>query len=430
MVLRMEFAPLPPDGMTGVAALVRQGFGIPRANFERSTALFGADVLRGLHHGGRLVGCAAVWTMDQWFGGRPVPAQGVAAVAVDPAERGRGYGSALVRGLLEDARASGATLSVLYPATLTLYAKAGYGRGGVSFDWSAPPSALAEGPFRDGRITPADPQDATPLAALRRGLLAAGNGLVERNEGLWNFALCPDGEPSDVFLLNGPDGPEGFIAVAAPKRRGLAVADLCLLSGRAARLALGFLAGYRAQVDRVRWRGGPDDPLSLLAAGPAMAGGVAVDAREEWLLRVVDVERALGARGYPAGLAAELTLDVADPLFPANGGRFRLSVSGGRGTAERLSGPAKTGARHTLQRAQERRVAPAGGEAGGRGRRRGDRLAGLRGAEPLDGRPLLTARRGMTQVIPEINSFGFIGLREGVKPVEAAPVTSGGARAA
>ncbi|MCW2236271.1 GNAT family N-acetyltransferase [Azospirillum canadense] len=343
------FGPLSPTNLAAdldaAATLVRQGFGISRENFERSIALFGADVLRGLRLDGRrdgsLVGCAAVWPMDQWFGGRPVPAQGVAAVAVDPAERGRGHGTALVRGILEEARSSGAALSVLYPATFALYARAGYGRGGVSFDWSAPPAAFLGQPLPDdGTITRADPRDATPLAALRRRVLETGNGLVERNEGLWSFALCPDGEPSDLYLLNGPDGPEGYVAVGAPKRRGLAVADICLLSRRAARLAMGFLAGHRAQVDRIRWRGGPDDPLALLASAPATAGGIAVDAREEWLLRILDVERALGARGYPAALTAELLLDVADPLFPANSGLFRLSVAGGRGVAHRLSEPA------------------------------------------------------------------------------------------
>ncbi|MBP2292168.1 GNAT family N-acetyltransferase [Azospirillum rugosum] len=340
MAVRMDFGPLSPADLDAAAALVRQGFGIPRENFERSIALFGTDVLRGLRRDGQLVGCAAVWPMDQWFGGRPVPAHGVAAVAVDPAARGRGHGSALVRGVLEEARASGAALSVLYPATLALYARAGYGRGGVSFDWSAPPAALLDGPPPgDGTVMRAAPRDATPLAALRRRVLETGNGLVERNEGLWSFALCPDGEPSDLFLLNGPDGPEGYVAVGAPKRRSLVVADICLLSRRAAKLALGFLAGYRAQVDRLRWRGGPDDPLALLAPAPAAAGGVAVDAREEWLLRILDVERALSTRGYPAALTAELLLDVADPLFPANGGLFRLFVSGGRGGVQRVSGP-------------------------------------------------------------------------------------------
>ncbi|MDQ2102353.1 GNAT family N-acetyltransferase [Azospirillum isscasi] len=327
------FGPLLPEEWEDAAALVRQGFGIPREYFDRSVELFGPDVMRGLRAGpetdraGQVVACAAVWPMDQWFGGRPVPSCGVAAVAVDPAERGRGCGSALMRGVLEEARAGGAALSVLYPATLPLYTRLGFGRGGVSFDWSAPPASLAAGPPPgDGRVRRTDAADASHLAALRRSLLVSGNGLVERNEGLWSFALCPDGVPSDVYTLDGPAGPEGYIAVAPPAKRRLAVADLCLLSPRAVRLAQGFLGGYRAQVDRVSWRGGPDDPLILLAPD----SGPRADARDEWLLRILDVRRALEARGYPPGIVGELTLDVSDSLIPGNSGCFRLRLSGGK----------------------------------------------------------------------------------------------------
>lgn len=338
------FGPLLPEERTDATALVRQGFGIPREYFDRSVELFGPGVMRGLRAGpeagraGQLVACAAVWPMDQWFGGRPVPSCGVAAVAVDPAQRGRGYGTALMRGLLEEARAGGAALSVLYPATLPVYTRLGFGRGGVSFDWSAPPGALSAGPPPgDGWIRRTDASDASELAALRRSLLTTANGLVERNEGLWSFALCPDGAPSDVYTLGGPRGAEGYVAVAPPSDRKLVVADLCLLSPRSVRLAQGFLAGYRAQVDRVSWRGGPDDPLVLMApdAGPR------ADARDEWLLRILDLRRALEARGYPPGVAGELVLDVSDAVIPENSGTFRLRLSDGKAVVDRV--PEKTG---------------------------------------------------------------------------------------
>lgn len=333
------FGPLLPEDRVDAATLVRQGFGIPREYFDRSVELFGPGVMRGLRAGpeagsaGGLVACAAVWPMDQWFGGRPVPSCGVAAVAVDPAQRGRGYGTALMRGLLEEARAGGAALSVLYPATLPLYTRLGFGRGGVSFDWSAPPAALSAGPPpRDGWIRRTDASDAGQLAALRRSLFTTTNGLVERNEGLWSFALCPDGAPSDVYTLGGSGGLEGYIAVAPPADRKLNVADLCLLSPRAVRLAQGFLGGYRAQVDRVTWRGGPDDPLVLLAP----ERGVRADACDEWLLRILDLPRALESRGYPPGVAGELTLDVSDALIPENSGCFRLSLSDGKASVRPL----------------------------------------------------------------------------------------------
>jgi predicted acetyltransferase len=48
-----------------------------------------------------------------------------------------------------------------------------------------------------------------------------------------------------------------------------------------------------------------------------------------WMVRVLDVAAALEARGWPAGAAGTLHLEVEDDLFPENGGRFVLEVSDG-----------------------------------------------------------------------------------------------------
>ncbi|CAO3420470.1 GNAT family N-acetyltransferase [Azospirillum doebereinerae] len=334
------YGPATANDIGAVARLARQGFGQPREIFDRYAALFGTDTIRCLRRDAAapLSACAAWWSMDQWFGGRPVPAQGVAMVAVDPVARGTGAGSSLMRSLLAEGRATGAAVSVLHPSTLPFYRRLGFGRGGVSCDWSATPATLA-GARRDagldGTIHPADPLDAAPLARLRRLLLAAGNGLPERNEALWTMALCPDGEMSDLFLLGGPDGtPEGYLAVAPPKDQRLVVADLCTPTARSARLALRVLTGYRAQVDRIAWRGGPDDPLALLAEDV----GVRMDGREEWLIRVLDVERALATRGYPSGAMDCVNFEINDFLIPENNRRFHLRVEGGSGV---IASPAR-----------------------------------------------------------------------------------------
>ena len=63
--------------------------------------------------------------------------------------------------------------------------------------------------------------------------------------------------------------------------------------------------------------------------------GVSVQRRREWFTRVVDVPRALSACGYPAGLSAELQIEVADPLVADNDGRWILSVDDGRAEVRR-----------------------------------------------------------------------------------------------
>jgi predicted acetyltransferase len=51
----------------------------------------------------------------------------------------------------------------------------------------------------------------------------------------------------------------------------------------------------------------------------------------DWMLRVVDVRKALEARGYPRGVEAQLHFDIEDDMLPENNGKVTLSVSGGRG---------------------------------------------------------------------------------------------------
>ncbi|ANC93130.1 GNAT family N-acetyltransferase [Azospirillum humicireducens] len=270
--------------------------------------------------------CAAHWMMEQWFGGRPVPVQAVAMVAVDPTRRGAGHGKAMMRSLLMEARAAGAVLSVLCPATLPFYRGLGYGCGGVTCQWSAPPIAFAKPPSIASVLRPADPLDAAPLALLRRPLLADGNGLPDRTEALWTLALCPDGEPADLFRDDG-----GYIAILPPRDRRLAVADHCLPAGATLGGAMSLLAGFRAQVERVTWSGGPEDPLALIAGD-----GLRLDAREEWLVRPLDVVATLERRGYPAGLTESATFEIKDSLIYGNCGRYHLEVARSRGNASKI----------------------------------------------------------------------------------------------
>jgi predicted acetyltransferase len=59
--------------------------------------------------------------------------------------------------------------------------------------------------------------------------------------------------------------------------------------------------------------------------------------RTRWMLRVVDAPAAIRARGYPAGVAAEVHLIIDDPQLPANSGGWRLVVEGGEGRLERAA---------------------------------------------------------------------------------------------
>ena len=105
------------------------------------------------------------------------------------------------------------------------------------------------------------------------------------------------------------------------------VRDVTLTTRDAAIQLLRFFSDHRSIIDTFSWNGGPNDPIAFLHteedAEPIRT--------EPWMVRVVDVEKALEARGYPANLEGELHLQVEDNLLPWNNDRFQMTVSGGNG---------------------------------------------------------------------------------------------------
>ena len=99
------------------------------------------------------------------------------------------------------------------------------------------------------------------------------------------------------------------------------------LTPRAARRLLSFLGDHRSLAREVCWSGSPSDPLLLLFEEQSYG----VKLLFHWMLRVLDVPVALESRGYPAGVRGALHLEIEDPLFPSNSGRFLLEVEDGQG---------------------------------------------------------------------------------------------------
>lgn len=316
-----------------VEAMLRQAFAITAAQAAREQAQAGREryrVVRGAH--GPVATLNRIEGMAHWFGGRPVDCVGIAGVAVDPAARGQGVGRAMMRACLTEISDAGGTLSSLYGATVPVYAGVGYGAAGDAIVYQAPTAMFAAG--RGGRagIARMPVPDRTLLAGLRRREAARGNGLVEREDLLWNAVHEPGGAETDTYLFDGPQGPEGYAVLCRRPDGVVEFTDVCALTADAARAAIALAGGYRAQARQVVWTGGQEDLLVLLAPDPAEVG---VRRWRRWLLRIVDVERALAARGYPGGPEAELVLHVDDPLLPRNAGPWRLTVAAGRGHAER-----------------------------------------------------------------------------------------------
>jgi predicted acetyltransferase len=279
----------------------------------------------GIYDGGRLVATGRYHLFDQWWHGRAVPMGGVAGVCVAPEDRGRGVGRLLARSLLD--LMADLPLTALYPATAPVYRFAGYEHAGMQHFVTVPAEALrtlAAGPVKVRRAGPDDAPDV--VAVLRRvHAEARDNGPIDRGEDWFRDLLDRD----DVFAYLAEDG---FLAYGwSADARDLFVHRCVAGSAETARALWAVVGSGSSVAGSVHACVAPDDPLFWLLRDRSTEEL----RRVSWMLRVLDAPAAVAARGFPAGLSAEVLLTLTDDLRPGNAGTWRLTVEGGRGELTR-----------------------------------------------------------------------------------------------
>ncbi|MDV2991464.1 MAG: N-acetyltransferase Eis [Chroococcidiopsis sp. SAG 2025] len=293
----------------------------------------GVENFRVIRQAKTVVGGLGLLPMGQWYGGICVPMTGIAAVGIAPEYRGSGAAIALMQNVVRELHSSGIPLSVLYPATQYLYRKAGYEQGGSQCGWEISTQSIQvkEQPLPAIRVE----LDNFEWQKLYQQQAKLNNGNLERHQSIWQRLIQSDAkETVYAYLLGSLDRPQGYIIFR--QRRGenksyLVVKDWAILTTAAAKSFWAFLAKHRSQIDKVQWRSSVVESLSLLLPEQSLK----LEFVQRWLLRIVSVEKALSARGYPSGIESELHLEVHDDLLEANQGKFILSVANGRGEVTR-----------------------------------------------------------------------------------------------
>src|SRR5579883_3433553 len=255
------------------------------------------------------VGHAFLYALEAWFGGARARVGGVATLGVAPEARGRGVGPALMDHLHEVARARGDAVTALYPFRQAFYAKLGYAPARAYRRLRLAPSSI---PWRvELRARAADASDRDAMRSCWEACGLRRTGMLVRGERIWEARVLD--ERRVWLVVEGARGVEGYIAwtLSAGERGApvtLDVREAAALTPAAERSLWGLLAAQRDQVAQVRVDVAADDPIDAALvdpdrAGPGEAGfdptahviGQVVSGPS---LRLVDVSRALAARGW------------------------------------------------------------------------------------------------------------------------------------
>jgi predicted acetyltransferase len=285
---------------------------------------------------GTLVAQVRRHAFGQYFGGRRLACAGISGVTVAPQARNRNLARRLLMTSLDRAAADGEAVAALYPTTAALYRSVGFEVAGW---WMQRGVALQELPQDDGSVTweRADFDDARAVTVYDQ-MAPDHDGWLDPGPDFWTWRAIQarKDDKANRYLYIGLRDGEPVAAVqyayGASERAmyRIDVEAITGIDGAALRSALAFLGANGTTADEVR----TVLPVDELELHLAHVQRTTVHQTWPWMLALVDLPRAIGARGYPPGLSGSVPLVVDDAHRPGNSGKWVLSVADGEASLE------------------------------------------------------------------------------------------------
>jgi predicted acetyltransferase len=294
---------------------------------------------------GRMVGGAAAASYRFTVpGGAQVRAAGVTAVGVQPTHRRRGINTSLMRAQLDDVRARGEPIAVLYASEGGIYGRFGYGLASFlgEIDVEVGRTRFIRGYRPAGRVRLLTRSEAIPLmrpvydrAQERRP------GMIAMDDRWWEWLFFEEEKEKDeptFFAVHDTDGVSDAFATYRVKHEWtdslpnleLSVRQLVATTPQ----AYADIWRYLFDIDLVRrvkaWNRPVDEPLFFLMQEPRRLRFRTTDALR---VRLVELPAALEARGFVGD--GRIVVEVEDVFCPWNEGRYAIDVAAGTATCGR-----------------------------------------------------------------------------------------------
>jgi predicted acetyltransferase len=339
----IEVRPFPPDADYRIfAEAVASAFleDAPTADVTDWERLSERDRLIGAWDGDRMVGGAAAFTFRLTVPGGDVGAAGVTAVGVAPTHRRRGILREMMRRQLDDVRARGEPVAILWASEGSIYQRFGYGLASLAatIEIERLKTAFRLPLEREGDVRLVDRTEGARLfPPIYDGLRREWPGFFDRTETWWELEVLGDPErnrrgagPMFYALYEAGGRAEGYVIYRVRQegdphahRSTLEIRELMAATPRAVhdlwRFAFDIDLIHVIRAERVQ----PDHPLMLTVAEPRRLGMTLSDAL--WL-RLVDLPAALKARSYRG--EGSVVFEVSDSFCPWNAGCWRLESDG------------------------------------------------------------------------------------------------------
>tara|TARA_Y100000590_G_scaffold90059_1_gene101477 strand:+ start:3276 stop:4439 length:1164 start_codon:yes stop_codon:yes gene_type:complete len=287
----------------------------------------GHERFRAVKSESKILGGMGIIDMGQWFGGKIVRTGAVTSVGVAPEGRGVGAASVLLRNSLAEMYESGIPISTLFPSSTRVYRSFGYERSGTKFTYETKVKDM-KSPLNDLDVIETKAGDREETYLLYNERAASGNGNLDRGSVLWDLILETEGRKVFHYVVMDGDKAVGYVNFQQARSADhIRIRDMVALNSQCAERLLRFFYDHRTVIDTISWNGPPNDPIRLLMEEQE----VDISYARDWMLRIVNIKKALESRGYPKDIEMSFTLNYEDPILPQNSGNWKIEISEGKG---------------------------------------------------------------------------------------------------
>ena len=298
----------------------------------------GYEQFRAVRLKNKILGGMGIIDLGQWFGGNIVRTGAVTSVGVAPEGRGIGAASVLLRKSLAEMYERAIPISTLFPSSTRVYRSFGYERSGTKFTYETTVKEM-KAPLNELEVIESNPSEREETYLLYNERAELSNGNLDRGSVLWDLILETPGRKIFHYVVMDGDKAVGYVNFQQARSADhIRVRDMVALNSECAERLLRFFYDHRTVIDTISWNGPPNDPMRLLMEEQE----VKIAYNRDWMLRIIDIKKAIESRGYPKDIQSTLTLNYEDPILPQNSGTWTIEISEGKGMVSKSNLPGLT----------------------------------------------------------------------------------------
>lgn len=290
---------------------------------------------RAVFEDGKICACLDYLPFCAMLNGSRVGMAGIGGVASLPEGRRKGYVRALFRGVLQEAKENGDTLSYLFPFSNVYYRQFGYESCMVKNSTTIPLSSF-QGMKQGGNMRMYHPgENSSPIREAYERFALEKNFMLIRSEEAWQKKLNEDPYKNNRYVYvhyNAKNQADGYI-IFASKKPAILVEELIWLNRESLCSILGFLGGFAGRCKIFRYKAPAFLNFRLLISEP-------YDVKSEGVCdgmgRIVDAARALKTLTIPQD-TEKTVIQVKDDFLDWNNDTFCVYPQNGETQVERTA---------------------------------------------------------------------------------------------